>query len=85
MAILESVEDFGHDACEKKYVKVLFSTDYKGYYQYCCTERDFGRGREEPPLHSLKETDQKEIKRVSAIIYYFTHGELPEDLSVFDT
>lgn len=85
MSMFYRIEARGVDGHGDKFVEVSFDTGYRGYWRCRCIEGDFVEIQTEPPFHSLKKDDQQEIKEVMPIIYYWTHGELPEDLSDFST
>lgn len=74
------LEKYAFNIPEGNYVVVSFETDHRGIWQ--CTWRETGIDEtaltSEPPLHTLKKEEQKEVKEVGPIVFYLTHGEWPD-------
>ena len=83
MSILHRVEKYGDNHIEGKFVNLSFDTKFRKHWQCRVTNTGLHEFAAEPPLHSLTGEEQKAIKEIAGIVYYFTHDEWPEGLSCF--
>lgn len=82
MTILHNVERYGtrgdwRDPSAEKFVELSFETKYRGIYQCGCNDSGLYHFQSEPPFESLTKEEQNEIKEISKIVFYITHGKLP--------
>lgn len=86
MSKLHSVEKGMTSASKGRTVDLVFETENRGYYQCSMTEK---RGIQElvnePDLRTFRAATQRRIEETAIITFYFTHGVVPQDLSVFET
>lgn len=80
MIEFDRLETFGN-----RYVAVSFRTDNRGIWQCAINETGIEELKNEPSIQTLRKSDQKEVKDILLIVYIFTHGKPPEDLSDFNT
>jgi hypothetical protein len=77
MPMLNSIEKYGDNHIDGCFVVLSFDTDHRGIWQCRFSESGMGQFASEPPFESLKESEQKQVKREGMIIFIFTHSFAP--------
>lgn len=83
--MLHRIESWGEDHVRGPYVDLSFETEHHGIWQCKWTESGLGQFTDEPQFHFLLAEEQTAIKQIAPIVFYFTHGEISEDLSGYDS
>lgn len=85
MTIVHRLEDSGFNIPRGNYIIVSFETEYRGIWQCKWTEVGLEELDVEPSIETLKTKHEQAIREIGPIMFYFTHGLWPEDLSMYDT
>lgn len=83
--MLREIESWGEDHIRGKYVTLLFETEYNGIWRCTWEKNGLKEWDQEPSFHFLLADEQKAIKQIGPIVFYFTHGVEPEDLSGYES
>lgn len=86
MTIFHRLERYGHSGpLENTYIIVSYETQHRGLWQCKFSNSGLRELDAEPPFESLTAEEQRAVKEIGAIVYYFTHEELPEGLNIYNT
>jgi hypothetical protein len=77
MSSFHRLENYGCNHIEGEFIEPSFETKYRGIWQCRWTIKGMDEFASEPPFESLTKSEQREIKTVSRIVFYFTHGKVP--------
>lgn len=78
MSMLHRIEKYGRNHIEGEFLLLSFDTEYRGIWQCRWTMQGMDQLRDEPPLESLKQSEQDAIREIGLIVFTFTFGELPK-------
>lgn len=77
MSLLHRIEKYGNNHIEGPFLELSFDTEYRGIWQCHLALNGMSQFSSEPPLESLKKEEQEAIKEIGMVVFYFTHGKVP--------